>query len=158
MQRFGLGIYRRLSPGVSHLLVRLAKPTYALGAVALIEFDGKVLALEQVHRRGFSLPGGLVDRGEQPADAVRREVQEETGLRIDPGDAITVVFDPRVRHADVIFRVICDHEPEVDVASEAYAFRWLDLRQWPESDYSTARILRAVRAASATPAPGKLLA
>ncbi|GAA3671686.1 NUDIX domain-containing protein [Yimella sp. RIT 621] len=158
LQRTGFRLYRKLSPAVGQRLVRTFKPTYSLGAIALIEFDGKLLALRQAHRAGYSLPGGLIDRGEQPRDAVRREVAEETGIDIDPGDLVTVVFDPRVRHADVIFRVVCDREPEVTVASEAYDHAWLDLVGWPEADYATARILKAVRAASTVPQPGRLSA
>ncbi len=32
----------------------------------------------------WSLPGGLVETGEKLEDAVRREILEETGLRIEP--------------------------------------------------------------------------
>ncbi len=158
VRRFGLRLYKALPTGLSHGLVRAVKPTYALGAIAIIEWDGKVLALRQSHRRGFSLPGGLVDRGEQPRDAVRREVAEETGLQIDPGDLVTVVFDPRIRHADVIFRVVCEQEPTITPSSEAFAYRWLDLGEWTQGDRATTRILDAVRAAHATPRPGRLSA
>lgn len=157
LQRTGFRLYRKLSPAVGQRLVRTFKPTYSLGAIALIEFDGKVLALKQLHRSGFSLPGGLVDRGEQPHEAVRREVFEETGLQIDPGDPITVTFDTDVNHVDVIFRIVCESEPQVKVASEAYAHTWHSLDDWPEPDYATARILRAVRAAAAAPRVGRLL-
>jgi 8-oxo-dGTP diphosphatase len=48
------------------------------GPILLIERGGKPL-------KGYwSLPGGLVEPGEQLEDAVRREVQEETGLEIEP--------------------------------------------------------------------------
>jgi 8-oxo-dGTP pyrophosphatase MutT (NUDIX family) len=33
----------------------------------------------------WTLPGGGIDHGEDPREALRREVYEETGLRIDPG-------------------------------------------------------------------------
>ncbi len=39
------------------------------------------------------LPGGGVDHGEEPADALRREVEEETGLEVDIGELLGVLSD-----------------------------------------------------------------
>jgi len=38
----------------------------------------------------WTLPGGGLDHGEDPREALRREVLEETGLHIDPGIALDV--------------------------------------------------------------------
>ncbi len=38
----------------------------------------------------WTLPGGGIDHGEDPRDAVRREVHEETGLHVEPGEVIDV--------------------------------------------------------------------
>jgi ADP-ribose pyrophosphatase YjhB (NUDIX family) len=38
----------------------------------------------------WTLPGGGVDHGEDPRDAVRREVYEETGLHVEPGRVLDV--------------------------------------------------------------------
>ena len=56
--------------------------------VGAILFDGDRILMAQ---RGkpplqgwWSLPGGALETGESLADAVRREVREETGLEIEP--------------------------------------------------------------------------
>lgn len=158
LRRTALRVFKRLPAGPSQQIVRFVSPTWTIGAIALIEYDERILALRQTHRKGLSLPGGLLDHGEIPADAVAREVQEETGLRIDPGDVSATVFDARMKHCDVIFRVRCDHEPQVRVASEATSYSWVRLADWPtERDTPTERILDAVRASREPSRLGTLL-
>ena len=54
-----------------------------VGAV-VIDSSGRVLALERADVRGaWQLPQGGLDEKEEPADAVLRELREETGIHSD---------------------------------------------------------------------------
>src|SRR4051794_9511864 len=67
-------------------IVRTFQPTYTVGAVAIIRDPAlaQILLLRQPPGAGWSLPAGLMDRGETPAQAAARELAEETGLKLPP--------------------------------------------------------------------------
>jgi 8-oxo-dGTP diphosphatase len=59
------------------------KYTLRPGAYAILPRDGKVLVTYQgAPHEEFQLPGGGIDPGEGPLEALHREVLEETGYRI----------------------------------------------------------------------------
>ncbi len=65
---------------------RLFGPQNHVGAVAAIfNNQGQVLLVEHVFRVDYvwGLPGGWVERGEDPADAIMREVKEELNVEIE---------------------------------------------------------------------------
>jgi ADP-ribose pyrophosphatase YjhB (NUDIX family) len=53
------------------------------GAYAVLHHDGRLLLTRLAYTKIWTLPGGGIEHGEHPVDAVRREVQEETGLTLD---------------------------------------------------------------------------
>ena len=65
-----------------------------LSAYALVLRGPDVLLTQLSHDTpapgAWTLPGGGLDHGEDPRDAVRREVYEETGLRVEPGRLLDV--------------------------------------------------------------------
>ena len=62
-------------------------------AAVAVRHDGKVLKVRHSYRRGWSLPGGAVRRGEDPRVAACREVREEVGLTIRPDDLTPVTAE-----------------------------------------------------------------
>jgi 8-oxo-dGTP pyrophosphatase MutT (NUDIX family) len=142
---FALRVFRRLPAPVRRLVVRAGTPSFTVGAVCLLERDGRLLMLRQPHREGWSLPGGLLDRGESAAQAVQRELREELGLRIQVGRPVTVVVDAPLRRVDVIYRVQVDREVGERVGGEATSARWLHPEEVDEMDWPTRQILQAAR-------------
>lgn len=120
-----LRTFRRLPAPARRALVRAGTPGFTVGAVLVLEHEGRVLVLSQPHRVGWSLPGGLLDAGEAPHRGVEREVFEETGLRVRVGLPATVAVAPGPRRVDVVYRVEVAARPRVAPGGEAAAARWL---------------------------------
>jgi len=68
-----------------------------LVAAALIVQDGKLLVCQRTKHQTMPLkwefPGGKIEEGEQPRDAMRRELEEELGINAEVGDEVA-----RIRH------------------------------------------------------------
>ena len=50
----------------------------------------RLLLVRQSYRRGWTLPGGGVERGEDPRHAAQRELNEETGIATGREDLVPV--------------------------------------------------------------------
>jgi len=123
-------VWARLPRWLRRRLVRLAMPTYTVGAAGVVEHDGRVLLVRLTYRKAWGLPGGLLERGEQPAAAAVREVAEEVGLAIELVGPPTVVAVPEVRRLDIVFR--CRPAPGVDAeTARACSPEVLEARWWP---------------------------
>jgi ADP-ribose pyrophosphatase YjhB (NUDIX family) len=67
-----------------------------VGAV-VTDGRGRLLLIQRGHEPGqglWSLPGGRVEPGETDAEALVREMEEETGLTVEPGRLIGQVLRP----------------------------------------------------------------
>lgn len=90
-------------------------------------------------REPWGLPGGGIDEGEQPQDAMVREVWEETGQHVVAGDPVTVDsshwtgHSPRGRLEDfhalrLVYRAHCPEPSEAvvqDVGGSTDRARWV---------------------------------
>lgn len=141
LHRWALAAFGRLPRPVRVVLVRVVAPSHTVGAVCFVEHEGRLLVLRQHHRRGWTLPGGLVDRGETAEQAVVRELQEEVGLTVEVGLPLGVVVEPRTRRVDVVFHVAAPRAFDVRPRSEAIEAAWLPPDALGEVDDPTAAVL-----------------
>ncbi|WP_405425577.1 NUDIX domain-containing protein [Streptomyces erythrochromogenes] len=97
---------------------------------------GDVLVIERgwdPHQGLHALPGGHVDAGETSRAAAARELEEETGVRVDPRALVLVGIydepgrDPRGRYVSVAYRATVPAGTEACAGDDAAAVRWVPL-------------------------------
>jgi 8-oxo-dGTP diphosphatase len=102
----------------------LPRHSVSVGA-AVVRRDGLVLAIKRADNGAWVQPGGVVELDEDPRDAVRREVLEETGVHVEP-EMLTGVYKNMKRGiVSLVFR--CHPlSGEPHPTDEATAVAWLD--------------------------------
>jgi mutator protein MutT len=122
-----------------------------VGVGALIVCDGKILLEKRKNDPGkgkWSIPGGLVELGENIEQTVIREVKEETGLDVEKPEHIDVVDnvvldeDSKVRYHFVIVDYFVKLKGgRLKAASDAEELRWV-----PLDELETYNLTKTIRA------------
>ena len=125
-----------------------------VGVAGVVIADGCVLLI----RRGkepmlgrWSVPGGVLELGETMAAGVRRELAEETGLRVTPMmvltaiDRIDVDERGRVRYQYVVVDWLCGLEAgqgmdAVESGDDAMDARWVRRKDLLLAEYDLAEV------------------
>jgi len=129
-------VERLLVPPLRAALI-LTRQARTLGAIAIIRTpDDHVLLVRTWYRASWGLPGGYFRRGETPAEAVSREIREETGLTIPHWDGPPhVIFQDRRRHIDFLFRTTLDGGLDAELSGDPHeitALEWFPVDALPE--------------------------
>jgi ADP-ribose pyrophosphatase YjhB (NUDIX family) len=117
----------------THRLIRLTRPRFTAGAVGvLFNTLGEVLLVEHVYHTApqWGLPGGYVDRGEDPQQTVVREMREELELGVEIIRALVIERSAFGAHLDIAY--LCQSDQLVGrLSSELLEYRWVQPDQLP---------------------------
>ena len=115
-----------------------------INVVAAVIFkDGRVFATQRGYgefKDGWEFPGGKIEPGESPEDALRREIREELEVEVNVGELIdTIEYDYPAFHLSMkcYACTIADGHPHL---LEHEAAKWLSSTQLSSVDWLPADI------------------
>ncbi len=151
-----LRLFRRMPVTVRRRVVRTIAPGFTVGSICFVERDdGALLLVRLSYRERWGVPGGLLQRGEGPREAAKRETLEEVGLEIDLLGEPAVVVDAEARRVDVVFRAAPAAGADLDAvrptSPEIVAAAWFAPDELPELQHETGGALIALARASRSP-------
>lgn len=122
----------------SYLFPRAAHTVDAI----IIVFEDQLMKIALIQRKfdpfkgKWALPGGFVNMDETLADACIRELEEETGIKIDDpvffGVYDAIHRDPRGRTISSVFYKVISSVPALNAEDDAESARWFDTEDLPE--------------------------
>jgi mutator protein MutT len=87
--------------------MRVSNARFTVTAGAIVFNDaGQILLLKHRFRTGsgWGLPGGFLNSGEQPIEALKRELREEIGIEVEGAEVFAARSFRKPRQVEVLFR------------------------------------------------------
>jgi len=107
---------------------------------ALIEKDGKLLICQRTRHQTMPLkwefPGGKIEEGEQPRDALRRELEEELGILATIGDELARIQHEYPNGGTVELRFFIVREFKGEIENRIFRdIQWASPKDLPKYDF-----------------------
>ncbi|HJU93857.1 MAG TPA: NUDIX domain-containing protein [Pyrinomonadaceae bacterium] len=128
------GIWGLLPVRVRRWSMRVTHARFTVTAGAVIFNDkGQVLLLKHRFRSGsgWGLPGGFLEKGEQPLEALKRELREEIGMEVESAKIFLARSFKKPRQVEILFlcRANGDVKPQ---AMEVERAEWFLVESLPD--------------------------
>lgn len=106
------------------------------GVRCIVRNENKLLLIQHTYgSRAFTVPGGGINKNESPIEAVRREVFEEVGLKLETVTILDSIFYNKEYKKDTIY--ICEaNTAQTEIAidtSEIKKAAWYERSNLPEN-------------------------
>jgi 8-oxo-dGTP diphosphatase len=127
-------IWHRLPARLRRWSMRLTHPHFTVTAGAIIfNKANQVLLLKHRFRSGsgWGLPGGFLEAGEQPIEALRRELREELGLEILDVEIFLARSFRKPKQVEILFRARAD-DSGTPRTMEVERAEWFSLDALPD--------------------------
>ena len=107
---------------------------------ALIMNKGKILVCQRTRHQTMPLkwefPGGKIETGEQPRDALRRELEEELGIDAKIGEEVARIQHQYKNGGAVELRFYVVHQFEGEIENRIFRdVQWADRNKLPTFDF-----------------------
>ncbi len=118
-----------------------------LAVDGVVFLNDKIILLKRNHPpfEGYwVLPGGIVEQGETVKEAVKREVHEEIGIKVEVNEFIDLYDDPdRDERGNISASYICKRkEGKPTAREEAYEVDCFSLDSLPELGFDHKKIIK----------------
>lgn len=126
-------IWRKIPSSFRLKIIRVTQKKFTVSVgVIVTNREEKVLLLEHFLRpaSGWGIPGGFIEHGEQPEDAARREIREETGLELENVRMLRV--RTTYRHIEILFRAEAGKGEASVKSREIKNLGWFKVDEMPE--------------------------
>jgi len=112
---------------------------HTLGVGAVVIDNNKLLTIKDRFQAGYKLPGGHIDDRENISQALRREVWEETGIKIEFESIISLGHFSPAQFGESNLYVVCNakalsYDINILDSEEIVDAKWIDVNEYLNCD------------------------
>jgi len=116
-------------------LMWLINTKFVAGTSVLVQNNqDQILLFKHLYRKDkpWGFPGGYVKRGENPDQAIQRELTEESGLKLKNLHLLEIIQSPEMARMEILFGGELDGEIDFTPSMEVTKAQFFSLDQLPD--------------------------